>query len=113
METGLKFGMFEHSDIFQDESVFDKGYSPTKISEIIHREKEIETYMRHLSKALKNIVPGNLFIYGKMGIGKTMVTKVLTSEQYLRIKMRILIVHSPNNSVLDNNRCGYTTKRRS
>jgi cell division control protein 6 len=80
MEMGLKFSMFEHSNIFQDESVFDKGYSPTKISEIIHREKEIETYMRHLSKALKNIVPGNLFIYGKMGIGKTMVTKVLTSE---------------------------------
>ena len=27
-------------------------------------------------------------------------------EQYLRIKMRLLIVHSPNNNVLDNNRCG-------
>jgi cell division control protein 6 len=80
MEKGLRFGMFEHSDIFQDEIVLDKGYNPTKISEILHRKKEIESYMRHLAKALKNIVPGNLFIYGKMGIGKTMVTKVLTSE---------------------------------
>jgi cell division control protein 6 len=78
--SGLRFGMFEHSDIFRDEIVLDKGYNPTKISEILHRKKEIEAYMRHLSKALKNIVPGNLFIYGKMGIGKTMVTKVLTSE---------------------------------
>ncbi len=80
MEKGLRFGIFEHSDIFSDEIVLDKGYSPTKISEILHRKKEIEAYMRHLAKALKNIVPGNLFIYGKMGIGKTMVTKVLTSE---------------------------------
>lgn len=80
MEKGLRFGMFEHSDIFLNEIVLDKGYSPTKISEILHRKKEIEAYMRHLSKALRNIVPGNLFIYGKMGIGKTMVTKVLTSE---------------------------------
>ncbi len=80
MEKELRFGMFERSDIFLNEIVLDKGYSPTKISEILHRKKEIEAYMRHLSKALRNIVPGNLFIYGKMGIGKTMVTKVLTSE---------------------------------
>lgn len=80
MEMGLRFGVFEHSDIFLDEIVLDKGYNPTKISEILHRKKEIEAYMRHLSKALRNVVPGNLFIYGKMGIGKTMVTKVLTSE---------------------------------
>jgi cell division control protein 6 len=80
MEKGLRFGIFEHSDIFLDEIVLDKGYSPTKISEILHRKKEIEAYMRHLAKALKNITPGNLFIYGKMGIGKTMVTKVLTAE---------------------------------
>jgi cell division control protein 6 len=80
MEKGLCFGLFEHTDIFRDEIVLDKGYKPTKISEILHRKKEIETSMRHLAKALKNIVPGNLFIYGKMGIGKTMVTKVLTSE---------------------------------
>ena len=35
-----------------------------------------------------------------------------SASQYLRIKMRILIAPSPKNNVLDNNRCGYTTKRR-
>lgn len=75
-----EFDAFEHSKIFEDETFLDKGFHPNKISDILHREKEIEGCMRHLSKALKNIVPGNLLIYGKFGTGKTMLINVLTSE---------------------------------
>jgi cell division control protein 6 len=75
------YGIFidKSSSIFQDENFLDKGYYPN-ISEILHRGKEMEMYIRHLSKILKNVVPENLFIYGKMGTGKTMVTKVLTAQ---------------------------------
>lgn len=65
--------------IFRDENYLDKGYYPS-IEEILHRGKEMEIYIGHLSKILNNVVPENLFIFGKMGTGKTMVTKVLTSQ---------------------------------
>lgn len=65
--------------IFKDENYLDKGYYPS-IEEILHRGKEMEIYIAHLSKILNNVVPENLFIFGKMGTGKTMVTKVLTSQ---------------------------------
>ena len=70
----------QEGNIFINDTILDKGYKPIKIGEIQHRETEIDIYMRHLSSAMKNIVPGNVFIYGKTGIGKTMVTKVLTAE---------------------------------
>lgn len=70
----------QEGNIFINDTILDKGYKPTKIGEIQHRETEIDIYMRHLASAMKNIVPGNVFIYGKTGIGKTMVTKVLTAE---------------------------------
>jgi len=79
MEEELNFKSFKKTNIFKDKICLDKGYNLTKISEILHRKKEIETYMRHLSIATQNHVPGNLFVYGKMGIGKTMITKVLTA----------------------------------
>lgn len=77
--TGDKTYFKTVNSIFKDENFLDKGYYPN-IDEILHRGKEMETYIGHLSKILDNVVPENLFIFGKMGTGKTMVTKVLTSQ---------------------------------
>jgi cell division control protein 6 len=66
-------------NIWRDKKCLDKGYTPKDVR-ILHREKEIKTYTRHLADALQNIVPGNLFVYGKMGTGKTMITNLITSK---------------------------------
>ncbi len=79
VETDLQFEQLIGSSIWHNKKCLDKGYTPIDVK-IMHRKKEIETYMRHLSDALQNIVPGNLFIYGKIGTGKTMITKLVTSQ---------------------------------
>ena len=58
----------------------------------------MEIYIAHLSKILNNVVPENLFIFGKMGTGKTMVTKVLTSQlekeaSSVGIKVKTVYIH--------------------
>ncbi len=65
--------------IFRDENRLAKGYKPD-IKEILHREKEIDTIMRDLSKALINVTPRNALVYGKTGTGKTMLFMVLTKQ---------------------------------
>lgn len=92
------YNQFTGYRIFLDKKCLDKSYTPTGIRDIIHRKEQIDVYMRHLSDALNNIVPGNMLIYGKMGTGKTMVTKILT--KYLQavamqrgIKIKPIYIH--------------------
>lgn len=95
--TGEKIYFKTQNIIFKDENYLDKGYYPS-IEEILHRGKEMEIYIAHLSKILNNVVPENLFIFGKMGTGKTMVTKVLTSQlekeaSLADIKVKTVYIH--------------------
>jgi len=61
-------------------AVLTKDYRPGNINEITHRDQEISTMMRILAPALNGITPENMFIYGKMGSGKTVTTKVLAAQ---------------------------------
>ena len=95
--TGDKIYFKTHNIIFKDENCLDKGYYPD-IDEILHRGNEMERYIGHLSKILNNVVPENLFIFGKMGTGKTMVSKVLTSQlekeaSSFGIKVKTVYIH--------------------
>ncbi len=78
--TENQFGKYLESRlIFRDENCLAKGYKP-EIKDILHREKEIDVLMRDLSKALINVTPRNMLVYGKTGTGKTMLLKVLTEQ---------------------------------
>ncbi len=65
--------------IWKNKMVLGKGY-PGNFRSLVHRQKEIDKIVYNLRGALRGIIPENTFIYGKMGTGKTLVTKLVTSE---------------------------------
>jgi len=71
-ETELK-----KESIFKDRDAISQHYFP---KELPFREKQIEEITRILSPSLKGKKPDNLFLYGKVGTGKTTVTKHVTTQ---------------------------------
>ena len=85
--------------IFKNKNALTINYNP---NEIIHRDKEIESLAKILAPILRNEKPSNIFIYGKTGTGKTLVTshvveklkkvadekKIPTKNIYINCKMR-------------------------
>ena len=63
---------FEKNTVFQDRNLVMPSYTP---EDLPFREKQVEEVSRILAHALKGKRPENLFIYGKVGTGKTSVTK--------------------------------------
>jgi cell division control protein 6 len=57
-----------------------KGYNPMRFEEVLHRDAEIDKYMGFLSRAIQGHTPDNIFVYGQTGIGKSIVTKMVTSQ---------------------------------
>lgn len=71
----------EHaSNIFKDMTFLSKGYYPSKFEEILHRNREAEQFKSMLGKAMRNTVPDNIFVYGKTGTGKTMLSRHITKQ---------------------------------
>ena len=74
-------GFFEQflkrESLFADKSALQTNYSPKVIQ---HRDQQITQVANVLAPCLKSEKPSNLFIYGKTGTGKTLVTKY-TIEQ--------------------------------
>ncbi len=114
-EKQISIDFSETNRIWRDKECLNHGYTPRDVR-ILHREKEIKALTNHLKDALHNIVPGNLFLYGKSGTGKTMITKLITSvlegsaaERNIKIKTvyihcamtrsNIQILRSINNSL--------------
>lgn len=112
-QIGIDFS--ETNGIWRDKECLNHGYTPRDVK-ILHREKEIKAFTSHLKDAVRNIVPGNLFLYGKSGTGKTMITKLITSilernalEKNIKIKTvyihcattrsNLLILRSINDSL--------------
>jgi len=67
----------ETKPIFSNRDVLTISFTPETIP---HREKYINDLGRILTPALKNGRPSNVFIYGRTGTGKTLVSKFVASE---------------------------------
>jgi cell division control protein 6 len=81
--------------IWKNKRVLSKGY-PGNFRSLVHRQKEIDNIVYNLSDALKGIIPANMFMYGKMGTGKTLVTKLVTSEivkQAPEYKQKVKVIY--------------------
>ncbi len=94
-QIGIDFS--ETNGIWRDRESLNHGYTPRDVR-ILHREKEIKEFTSHLKDAIHNIVPGNLFVYGKSGTGKTMITKLVTSvleknAAERNIKLKTVYIH--------------------
>jgi len=61
--------------LFENKKVLQSFYTPETIS---HRDKQIEDVANILAPSLRMDSPSNLFVYGKTGTGKTLVTKYVT-----------------------------------
>ncbi len=76
--------------IFKNKKVLQSNYIPGDIS---HRDEQINQVAQVLAPALKNDKPSNLFIYGKTGTGKTLVTKYVAEQMENLAKERDLPLH--------------------
>jgi cell division control protein 6 len=56
------------------------SYVPTNVSDALHREEVIKKMQRCLIDISKNLAPNNIIVYGKMGTGKTMITKLVLND---------------------------------
>jgi len=81
MEVSKKLTQFyTRSSVFKDKDVLKKGHHPRLLDDVLHRDEVIDKYLTVLHEAIDGKVPDNLFIYGTFGTGKTMLTKLITSE---------------------------------
>ena len=69
---------------------------PTNISDALHREDVIKKMQRCLIDISKNLAPNNIIVYGKMGTGKTMITKLVLNDlervaAKKRVKLTVLL----------------------
>jgi cell division control protein 6 len=64
----------------QSSEVLSLDYVPTKKSEIIGRDKEIEDIVRILNPVMFGRKPSNIFIYGKPGTGKTLLSRYVSGK---------------------------------
>jgi len=67
----------ETKTIFSNREVLTISFTPESIP---HREKQINDLGRILTPALKGGRPSNIFLYGRPGTGKTLVSKFVGSE---------------------------------
>lgn len=50
------------------------------LSDVLHRDNEIREYYEYMKDIFDGVSPNNLFIYGKPGLGKTLLTKLVFEE---------------------------------
>lgn len=63
--------------VFKDKATLSPHYTPPKLP---YREQEITEVVALLTPALKKEKPTNVFIYGKTGVGKTIVARYVSDE---------------------------------
>jgi cell division control protein 6 len=67
----------ESESVFKEKDVLSTTYQP---EDILHREDQIDELASILAPSLKGNDPSNVFIYGTVGTGKTLVTRHVCDE---------------------------------
>ncbi len=67
----------QQQSIFKNKGILQQQHIP---AEILHRDEQTQQLARMLAPSLKKEKPSNIFIYGKTGTGKTLVTKHIASH---------------------------------
>ncbi len=77
MSENIFYGFINQESVFVDKNKISPHYAPDKLP---FRDKEIRNLSVWLSPALKKEKPHNVFIYGKVGTGKTTVVKHVVDQ---------------------------------
>lgn len=72
--------LYSKQTIFKDKDYLKKGHHPHSLDDVLHRDHIIDIYTNCLRDVMSGGVPDNIFVYGTYGTGKTMLTKLITSE---------------------------------
>ncbi|WP_347721907.1 ORC1-type DNA replication protein [Candidatus Nanohalococcus occultus] len=67
----------EKDSVFENKDALTTNWRPERI---LHRDEKINNLASILAPSLKGEDPSNVFIYGSVGTGKTLITKHVTSE---------------------------------
>lgn len=67
----------DQDSIFKNKDALTTNWRP---KDILHRDKQIDELASIVAPSLKGEDPSNIFLYGSVGTGKTLVTKHVTSE---------------------------------
>ena len=87
--------------IFKNKETLSIKFTPENIP---HREKQIKQLALILAPLLRNEKPSNIFIYGKTGTGKTLVTKKVTDtllETSKQNNIKIIYINCKMRGVTD------------
>ena len=68
------------NSLFKNKQVLKPNYTLKGIDDVLHRDDEIKTYYEYLKDIFRGVSPSNIFIYGKPGLGKTLITKLVLEE---------------------------------
>lgn len=88
--------LYSKQTIFRDKDYLKKGHHPHSLDEVLHRDHIIDIYTNCLRDVMHGSVPDNIFVYGTYGTGKTMLTKLITSEIALAAEMegyKVLVIY--------------------
>lgn len=73
--------MWEQSkSVFRNKNVLKVNYVPEKLSDALHREEIIKRYQINLIDISRGLAPNNIFVFGKSGTGKSLVTKLVLKD---------------------------------
>ena len=67
----------EQESVFKNKDALTPHYKP---NEILHRDQQIDDLASILAPALKGNDPSNVFLYGSVGTGKSLIVKHVTQE---------------------------------
>jgi len=77
MSENIFYGFINQESVFVDKNKISPHYAPEKLP---FRDNEIRSLSIWLSPALKKEKPHNVFIYGKVGTGKTTIVKHVVDQ---------------------------------